>query len=266
MWIWISTNLIQLNVIRINHSIWINPDNRITPAFAGKGPSSQSYGFSSSHVWMWELDYKESWTLKNWCFWTVVLEKTLESPLVGKEITPVNHKGNQSWIFIGRTDAEAETPILWLPDVKNWLTGKDWRQEEKGKTEDAIVGWHHQLDGHEFEQAPGVGDEQGSLVCCSPWDSKELDMTEQMNWTEQNNKTEHLLYSHELNIRLIGLHVMSCILTRIFINWSLLLLFMALLSLHFLAAFSKGDHNLLFEVLFHLNSRHHCLFIPFLPY
>ena len=108
--------------------------------FANKGPSSQGYGFSSGHVWMWELDYKESWALKNWCFWIVVLEKTLESSLDCKEIQPVNPKGNQSWVFIGRTDVEAETPKLWSPDVKSWLiwkdpdAGKDWRQEEKGTT------------------------------------------------------------------------------------------------------------------------------------
>ena len=125
--------------------------------FADKGSYSQSYGFSSSHVWMWELDYKESWASKNWCFWTVVLEKTLESPLDCKEIQPVNPKGNQSWIFIERTDAEAKTPILWPPDAQSWLTGKDpdagkdWRQEEKGMTEDEMVGWHHPLNGHEFE-------------------------------------------------------------------------------------------------------------------
>ena len=119
--------------------------------FVNKGPSSQGYGFSSSHVWVWELDYKESWALKNWCFWTVVLEKTLESPLDSKEIQPVHPKGNQSWIFIGRTDVEAETPILWPADTKNWLiwkdpdAGKDWGQEEKGMTEDEMVGWHHQL-------------------------------------------------------------------------------------------------------------------------
>ena len=124
--------------------------------FANKCPSSQSYGFSSSHVWMWELDYKESWALKNWCFWTVVLEKTLESPSDWKETQPVHPKGNQSWIFIGRADAEAETPIFWPPDVKNWLiwkdpdAGKDWRQE-KGTTEDEMAGWHHRLNGHEFE-------------------------------------------------------------------------------------------------------------------
>ena len=141
--------------------------------FANKGPSSQSYDFSSSHVWMWELDYKESWALKNWCFWTVVLEKTLESPLDTKKIQPVHPKGNQSWIFTERTDAEAETPILWPLDVKNWLSGKDhdagkdWRWEEKRTTEDEMVWWHHWLDGHEFEQAPGAGNGQGSLVCCS---------------------------------------------------------------------------------------------------
>ena len=133
--------------------------------------------FFCSHVWMWELDHKESWAVKNWCFWTVVLEKTLESPLDCKEIQPVNPKGNQSWIFIGRTDAEA--PILWPPDVKNWLlgkdpdAGKDWRQEEKGTTEAEMVGWHHRLNGHEFEQALGVGDGQGSPVCCSPRGRKE---------------------------------------------------------------------------------------------
>ena len=125
--------------------------------FANKGPSSQSYGFSSSHVWMWELDYKESWASNNWCFWTVVLEKTLESPLDCKKIQSVHSKGNQPWIFIGRTGAEAETPILWLPDVRNWLiwkdpdAGKDWRREEKRMTEDEMVGWHHQLNGCEFE-------------------------------------------------------------------------------------------------------------------
>ena len=138
---------------------------------------------------MWELDYKEGWVPKNWCFWIVVLEKTLESSLDSTEIKPVNPKGNQCWIFIGRTDAEAETPILWPPDAKNWLTGKDpdagkdWGQKKKGTKEDEMVGWHHWLNGHEFEQAPGVGDGQGSLACCSPWGHKELDTTEQVNWT-----------------------------------------------------------------------------------
>ena len=124
--------------------------------FSNKGLSSQSYGFFSSCVWMWELDHKKSWVQKNWCFWTVVLEKTLESLLDCKEIKSVNPKGNQPWIFIGRTDAEAEALIPWPPDVKSWLTGKDpdagkdWGQEEKGTTEDEMAGWHHWLDGHEF--------------------------------------------------------------------------------------------------------------------
>ena len=157
--------------------------------FANKGPSSQSYGFSSSHVWIWEMDYKESWALKNWCFLTVVLEKTLESPLDCKEIQQVHPKGNQSWIFIGRIDAEAEIPILWPPDGKNWLiekdpdAGKDWGQEEKGTTEGEMVGWHHRLYEYEFEQALGVGDGQGSLAYCSPWGHKESNTTEQLNWT-----------------------------------------------------------------------------------
>ena len=139
---------------------------------------------------MWELGYKESWVLKNWCFWTVVLEKTLESTLGCKEMTPVNPKGNQPWVFIGRTDAEAETPILQPPDVKDWFigkhpdAGKDWRREEKGMTEDEMVGWHHQLGGHEFEQAPGIGAGQGSLACSSPWGFKESNATEWLSWTE----------------------------------------------------------------------------------
>ena len=193
------------------------------------------------------LDYKESWAPKNWCFWTMVLEKTLESPLDSKEIQPVHPKGNQSWVFTGRTDAETVTPVLWLPDTKNWCfqivlgktpespldckeikpvnpignqpwifigrtdaraeapipwspnvkiwligkdpdAGEDWRQEEKGMTEDEMVWWHHQLGGHEFEQASGVGDGQGSLACCSPWDHKELYTTEKLKWTELDHK------------------------------------------------------------------------------
>ena len=149
--------------------------------FANKGPYSQSYCFSSSQVWMWELDHKEGWAPRNWYFWTVVLWKTFE--LDSKWIKPVNPKGNQSWIFIGRADTEAEAPILWLPDAKTWIigkdpdAGKDWRQEEEGMTEDAMVGWHHWVNGHEFEQAQGVDEGQGSLVCCSSCGSKELDMT-----------------------------------------------------------------------------------------
>ena len=152
--------------------------------------SSQGYGFSSSHVWMWELDYKEGWAPKNWCFWTVVLEKTLESPSDCKEIQPVCSKGDQYWVFIGRTNVEAETPILWPPVVKSWLIWKDpdaeqdWRPEEKGTTEDEMAGWHPQLNGHGFGWTPGVGDGQGGLVCCSPWGRKESDMTEPLNWTE----------------------------------------------------------------------------------
>ena len=145
------------NICSLEEKLWqcIKKQRRY---FVSKVPSSHSYGFSSSHVWKWELDHKQSWVPKNWCFWTVVLEKTLESPLYCKEIQPINPKANQSWIFIGRTNAEA--PIFWPPDVKNWVIGC------------------------EFEQAPGVCDGQGSLACWSPWACKELDMTEWLNWTE----------------------------------------------------------------------------------
>ena len=155
--------------------------------FTNKGSYIQSCGFSSCHVWMWKLDPKEGWAPKNWCFWIVVLEKTPESPLHCKEIKLVNPKGNQSWLFIGRTDAEAEAPTLWPPDMKTWPirkhpdAGKEWRQEEKGMTEDKLVGWHHWLNGHELEQALGDGEGQESLACCSPWGHEELDMTEQLN-------------------------------------------------------------------------------------
>ena len=146
--------------------------------------------WGSSHVWVWELDYKERWALKNWCFWTVVLEKTLENLLDCREIQPVHPKENQSWIFIGRTDAEAEALILWPPNANNCLTwkdpgaGEDWRWEEKRKTEDEMVGWRHWINGHEFEYTLEAGDGQGGLACCSPWGHKEADMTEQLNWTE----------------------------------------------------------------------------------
>ena len=148
---------------------------------ANKSLSSQSYGFSSSHVWMWELDYKKSWVLKNWCFWTVVLEKTLESPLDCKEIQPLNPKGNQSWIFVRRIDAKAETPILWPPDAKNWLigkdpdAGKDWWWEEKGTTEDEMVRWHHQLNGMGLGAVHGVTKSQTWLS----------------NWTELKNSNRN---------------------------------------------------------------------------
>ena len=140
---------------------------------------------------MWELNHKEGWAMKNWCFWTVVLEKTFESPLDCK-IKPVNPKGNESWIFSGRADAEAEALILWPPDAKNWLigqhpdAGKDWRQKEKGTTEDEMVGWHQRLKGHEFELALWVSDKRGNLACCSPWGCKESDTTEWLIETELN--------------------------------------------------------------------------------
>ena len=183
--------------------------------FVNTGPHSQSYCFSSSLVWMWELDNKESWMLNNWCFWTMVLEKTLESPFNFKEIQPVYPKGNQHWTFIGRTDAEAETPTLWAPDVKKWLTGKDpdagkdWRREEKGTAEDEMVRWHHWLDQHESEQAPGVDDGQGSLACFSPWGHKESDMTEWLNWTEflGFNLSSYFSSVCFLAIVLFGLHL-----------------------------------------------------------
>ena len=158
-----------------------------------KDPSSQGYGFSCGHVWMWQLECEEGWAPKNWCFWTVMLEKTLESPLDWEEIQSVLPKGDHSWEFNGRTDAEAETPILWPPDVKNWLiwkdpdAGKDWGQEEKGTTEDEMAGWHHWLDGHESGWTPGVADGQGGLACCDSWGRKESDTTEELNWTELND-------------------------------------------------------------------------------
>ena len=159
---------------------------------SNKGPPSQSYDFSCNHAWNWELDYKQSWAPKNQCLWTVVLEKTLESPLDFTEIKPVNPKGNQSWIFIGRTDAEAETPILWPPIGKGPDAGKDWRQEEKG-----VTGWDGWMvlptQWTWVEQAPGVGDGQGSLACCSLWGIKESDTTERLNWTELNVASSYLI-------------------------------------------------------------------------
>ena len=154
--------------------------------FASKGPFSQGYGLSNSHVWMWELDCEERWASKNWCFLTVVLEKTLESPLDSKEIKPVNAKGNQHWTLIWRTDAEAEAPIFWLPNMNSQLFGKDpdagknWRQEKR-MTEEEMVGWHHWFNGHKLGQTLGDGEGQVSLACCSPWSCKELNMTWQVN-------------------------------------------------------------------------------------
>ena len=146
---------------------------------------------------MLELDCEESWVPKNWCFGTVVLEKTLESPLDCKEIQPVHPKGDKSWVFIGRTDAKAETPILWRPHAKSWLVwvdpdaGRDWGQEEKGATEDEMAGWHHRLDGHGFGWTQGAGDGKGGLACYNSWGCKESDPTEQMNW----NWTQHYWYT-----------------------------------------------------------------------
>ena len=170
--------------------------------FANKDMSSQGYGFSSGHVWIWELDCEESWTPKNWCFWTVVLEKTLESPVDCKEIQPVHPKGDQSWVFTGRTDAEAETLILWPPHAKSWLVGKDpdagrdGGRRRRGTTEDEMAGWHHQLNGHEFEWTSGVGDGQGGLACCNSWGHKESDTTEQLNWTELKGTKMRKISNH----------------------------------------------------------------------
>ena len=165
--------------------------------FANKGPSSQGYGFSSGHVWMWELGYKESWAPKNWCFWTVVLERTLESPLDCKEIQPVHPKGEQSWVFIERTDVEAETPILWPSVVKNWFIGKDpdawkdWRLERKWSTEDEMVGWHHWLNGH------GFGGLQELVMDREAWcavvHGVAKTWTRLSDWTELNWLDGHLL-------------------------------------------------------------------------
>ena len=154
--------------------------------FVDKCPYRQSSGFSSSQLWMWELDNKEGWALKNWFFWTVVLEKTLQSPLDHKEIKPIYPKGNQLWIFIVKTVAEAEAPVLWLPNVKSWLIGKDpdawknWGQEEKRVGKDEMVVWHHWLNGHEFEQTLGDSGERRSLVCCCLWDQIQ---TRSRHWT-----------------------------------------------------------------------------------
>ena len=148
--------------------------------------------FPSDHIWMWELDYKEGWAPKNWCFQTLVLEKTLESPLDSKEIKPITPKGNQPWIFIERTAARAEAPILWPPATESWLigkdadAGKDWRQRRRGAAEDEMVEWHHRLIGHEFEQTQGDSEGQGRLACCHSWGHKESDVTEQL---KNNNHT-----------------------------------------------------------------------------
>ena len=188
--------------------------------FAKKGLSSQGYGFPSGHIWMWELECEESWAPKNWCFWTVVLEKTLEIPLDCKEIQPVHPKGDQSCVFNGRTDVEAETPSLWPPDAKSWLIWKDpnavkdWEQEEKGMTEDEMVRWHHRLNGPEFSWIPGLGDGQGCLACCSSWGHKESDTTEQLNWTELNWLVRRLALTSHAFVNIIYYRIII----NIFIN------------------------------------------------
>jgi len=179
----------------------------------------KAMGFSSSHVWMWELNYKESWAPKNWCFQTVVLEKTLESPLDCKEIQPVLERKsvlNSHW----KDWCWSETPILWPPDAKNWLirkdpdAGKDRRWEEKGMTEDEMVGWHHWLSGHEFEYTLGVGDGQGSLVCCGLWGRKESDTTEWLNWTELN--ALYLNLKNEVACFCLGLPLKETVISEVF--------------------------------------------------
>ena len=172
---------------------------------------------------MWELDCEEGWTLKNWCFWTVVLEKILENPLDCKEIQPVHSEGDEPWDFFGRNDAKAETPVLWPTYVKSWLIGKesdagrDWGQEEKGMTEDEMAGWHHWLDGHESEWTLGVGDGQGDLACCDSWGGKEPDTTERLNWTELNWLIDIIRSSPELQSCGITLKLFSftdCLVSR----------------------------------------------------
>ena len=170
-------------------------------------PSSQSYGCSSGHVWMWELDYKESWVLKNGCFWTVVFEKTLESPLDCKEIQPVHHKGNQSWIVIGRIDVEAETAKLWPPDAKNWLiwknrdAGKDWRWEEKGMTENEMVWWHHQLSGHSLSKLWKL------VMDREAWHAEVQVVTKSQTWL--SNWTDWLIISPKFQIQDLWLASLS---------------------------------------------------------
>ena len=166
---------------------------------------------------MWELDYKESWAQKNWCFWTVVLEKTLESSLDCKDIQPVHPKGDQSWVFIRRSDVEAETPILWQPDAKSWFigkdpyAGKDWGDKEKGMAENEMIGWHHSLDRHGFGWITGVGDGQGGLECCGSWCHKEPDMTEQLNWYiyHQNNFEDTFYHSEDKGLSTCSSHMIA---------------------------------------------------------
>ena len=195
---------------------------------------------------MWELDHKEDWALKNWCFWTVVLKKTPESSLDCKQIRPVNPKGNQLWIFTGRTDAEAEAPILWPPDAKGWLAGKDpvagknWKLKEKGTTENEMVGWHYRLSGYEFEPTPGDGEGQGSLACCSPWGLEEWDMTERLN-----NKLREKDYYYFVH----------CFLSVLYLYCSSFLLLLYSFAFHWLM-FCRDTIWLLFQFLLCIFYRH----------
>ena len=173
---------------------------------AWDGPSSEGWLYLAENLGKIITKVWESWAPKNWCFWTVVLEKTLESPWDWKAIQPVHSEGDQPWVFFGRNEAKAETPVLWPPPVKSWLigedsdAGRDWGQEEKGTPEDEMAGWHHRLDGHEFEWTPGVGDGQGGLACCDSWGCKESDTTERLNWTELNKNYMAISYNSNCNI------------------------------------------------------------------
>ena len=183
--------------------------------------SSQGYGFSCGHVWMWDLDCEEGWAQKNWCFWTVVLEKTLESPLDCMEIQPVHSEGDQPWDFFGRNDAKAETPVLWPPHAKSWLIGKgsdagrDWGLEEKGTTEDEMAGWHQWIDEHESGWTLGVGDGQGGLACYDSWGRKESDMTEHLIWTDRVLGPQHMNLGRWNKIYFVAYHQGTCGITFI---------------------------------------------------
>ena len=172
---------------------------------------------------MWELDCEEGWVLKNWCIWTVVLEKTLESPLDCKQIQPVHSKGDQPWDFFGRNDANAEAPVLWPPHARSWLTGKefdagrDWGHEEKGTTHSEMAGWYHWLDERESEWTLGIGNGQGGLVCCDSWSRKDLDTTEWMNWTELNldNKRKHYLEQNKKKKKNLHMYISTIFLSML---------------------------------------------------